>query len=656
MRWLRILLLTLGDTAYEQQRFNDAVARLNREYAGAVELEVRAWTAGFYPRDEAFQAQLRAVECDLIIAVFRVALAVELPAAPERMSDGSLYPSNTVYEVLAAIAAKRAGGLPSVHIFRHPAPSADETAGGGQTFNIAFHDFTSTDDFEQQVAHTLQDVLGNAPAREGPAAEPIIIPPVIEPTVPPPALVAPVAPGPGRREWAAAPPPQAAAPPPQAAAPPPQAAAATRTADWRFRVALVAAGVFAILAVIAWDQAIVARHRERYAAASFAEASRRLAEAEGRSQATAHSLDETARNIEAARNRLKLADNLVVAIVRELSQVLRTSDGMTAETIRQVLGKIDGALMPLFAEGGGDPDIVVAHAGILGQFAQVYLAIGDGADGRRAAERAVAMLRPLTERDPSNGEWRRDLEVSLRIVGSAALRAGDNDGATTAYEDALAISRRIAAGKPETSPEQRDLMSALTGLADAKVRSGDAAGALPLYEQASAIVRHLADADPRNSEWTRGIAILLSKVADAKARTGDRDGALATFEQALVVQREIAAAAPDDPDAQRYVAIMLGRIGDLREEKGDTAGALAADDEGLTIRRSLAAQAANNRQAQIDLTIGLYKVAGVTSGERRRKALQEALTILQRLDHETKLNDEQVALATTIRQALAERR
>jgi tetratricopeptide (TPR) repeat protein len=642
MRRLQVLLLTLGDTAYEQQRLNDAVARLNREHGGAVVVEVSAWTGGFYPRDEAFQAQLRTVECDLIIAIFRVALAVELPAPPERMSDGSLYPSNTAYEVLAAIAAKRAGGLPPVHIFRHPPATNTEPAGGAPPFDIVFHDFVSTDDFERQLTEMLRDFVGEAPAAEAAGEPPFAVPPVVEPTVPPAALVAPVAPGPAAREWTAT--------------EPPAIVPAPRPNSRRFRAAAVAAAVFAVLALIAWDQAIVARHREKHAEASLAELSQRLAEAERRSAATAHSLDETARNIEAARARLKLADNLVVAMVREMAQVLRTSEGMPPAAIREVLGKIDSALAPLFAEGGGDPDIVVAHAGILGQFGQIYLAIGDGPDGRKAAEQAVAMLRSLTERDPSNGEWQRDLGVSLRIAGSAALRAGDNDGARTAYEEALAIGRRAAAGKPETSPEQRDLMSALTGTADARLKTGDAAGALPLYEQAAAIVRRLADGDPQNSEWIRGTAILLSKIADAKARTGDRDGALATFEQALVVQREIAATAPDDADAKRYIAIILGRIGDLREEKGDTAGALAADDEGLALRRALAAQAGSNRQAQIDLTIGLYKVAGMPTGDRRRKALQEALAILQRLDHETKLNDEQVALASTIRQALNERR
>jgi tetratricopeptide (TPR) repeat protein len=642
-RPLRVLLLTLGDTEYEQQRLDGAAARLNREYAGAAALAMQPWTAGFYPRDAAFQAQLLSVECDLILGIFRVALAVELPAAPERMSDGSLYPGNTVYEVLAALGARRAGGLPPVHIFRHPAPTADERVGAERTFNITFHDFGSTDDFERQLIPVLRDFLGERGAVPADAAEPpILVPPVIEPSEPAAGDSARNLAAPTRRQ--------------RRVAAPAEPAATSDRANWRFRLAIVVAGILAVLALVAVSEAVVENHREHRVIASLAQTNQRLAEAERRNAAAAHSLDEATRNMAAARRRLKLADDLVVAMVRELSRVLRTSEGMPADTVRQALHNINDAIGPLLNEGGGDPDIVVAHAGILGQFAQVYTAIGDSAQGRKTAEQAVAMLRKLTERDKSNSEWQRDLGVSLRIMGGAALRGGDDDAAATAFEEAVAISRRLAKGAPPTAIAQRELMSALSGLADAKIRGGDAAGALPLYEEATKIVRHLADADPGNAEWTRGIAVLLSKVADAKAKTGDPDGALAAFEQALMVQREVAAAAPDNPERRRYVAIILGRIGDLREEKGDTAGALAAHDEGLAIRRALAAKGKDDRQAQIDLAVGLYKVAGVTNGERRRKALQEALAILQRLDRETKLSEDQSALVETIRHALAQRR
>src|SRR5579884_939740 len=667
MRRLRVLLLTLGDCDFDQQLLNEAVARLNDEHTGTAALELRRWTAGFYPRDPAFQAQLRELDCGLILGIFHVRAPVELPPSPERMSDGSLYPSNTPYEVLAALADANPAGLPPVHIFRHPAPARAEAA-GARAFDIEFHEFASPDDFERQVNFVLRGAL-SAPAVPPPAAESgFAIPEIVEPMAPaapaPPA--APVAPAtsaspavpasPAIAAARAAPVAPAVIPVPKAAPVAPAPETPQQPFERRQRLALVAAGVFAVLALAAGGDAFVEHRRARREAERAALLNERLTQVESRDQASARRLDETGRDLDTARSRLRLADDLVIAMVHELAAVLRPAEGMPPAAIRQAVGRLDQAMAPVFARGGDDPDIVVAHAGILGQFAQVYAGIGDDAEGRKLAEQAVAMLRKLADKDKANDEFRRDLSLSLRMVGGAALRSGDDKGAATAFQEAIAVGRTMQAETPPAPAAPRELMSALVGLGDTKTRGGDYGGALPLYEEAATLVRRLADAEPRNPEWTRGIAVLLSKVGDAKAHTGDRDGALTAFQQALVVQREVSAAAPDEPEPRRYIAIILGRIGDLREDAGDPEGALAAHNEGLTIRRNLAAEAPDSRQAQLDLAVGLYKVAVVTTGDRRRKSLQEALAILQKLDRQAKLNDEQNALVKTIRQALTERR
>jgi tetratricopeptide (TPR) repeat protein len=613
MRQLRILLLTLGDSEYEQQRLEAAVGDLNRAFAGSLRLQVQPWTGGFYPHDAAFQAQLRTVECNLIIAIFRVRDEIELPAEPERMSDGSLYPANSPYEVLAALAERRGGSLPPIHVFRHPRPNLIEPAPPDRPFELTFHDFASTDDFERQLRRILPQPTAAAGAAAG--------------TLP-------------------------------ASAPAARLAAAFfnwfARSERNFRLTAIAAAAAVVLAVIAAGVATSAHRRMQRAEAHLADANRRVADAEHRGEDAEHRLATLRGDVEAAAQRVALTDELVTTMTYEFLQTLRSADGVSPETTRQVLQHIDDAVGPLFDKAKTDPDIVIGHASMLAQFAQTDIATGDAADGRKTAERAVALLRPLNDGNSPSSEVQRAFEVSLKLVGNAASRQGDAAGAVAAYEEALAVSRRLAASEPTQMRWQREVMAALLGLGDAENRGGDAKAALANYEGALTVMRKLADAEPNNMELLRGETVIISKVGDAKDRLADGDGALTAFEEGLALQRKIAAAAPDDSERQRYVAIILGRIGDLQDAKGNKDTAAAAYDESLTIRRTLATQNLHDRQAQIDLAVGLFKSAQVAAAQPRRKDLQDALVVLQKLDRETKLTDEPAQLADAIRKALAQ--
>jgi hypothetical protein len=114
-----------------------------------------------------------------------------LPTTFQRLPSGEPYPSGTAYEVLSAIAARKAGSdLPDIYVFRYPKPPTIELDDPGEPdiklqwerlkhffdtwfkdprgqFLSAFQDFVNTHDLETKLEDCLREWL----ARQGFTAE-----------------------------------------------------------------------------------------------------------------------------------------------------------------------------------------------------------------------------------------------------------------------------------------------------------------------------------------------------------------------------------------------------------------------------------------------------------------------------------------------------
>ena len=176
VRKVTIFVSSPNDVAPERGRVQAVTVKLNREYEGLVRLETVLWEEHFYTADKSFQPQIPdAVASDIVISIFWTRIGAELPADFPHMPNGKPYPSGTAYELLTALEASKAGGVPDVYVFRKLAdatlPMADaERRRLVQTqlealevffsewfrsengeFKAAFQNFPSTDAFEQQV-------------------------------------------------------------------------------------------------------------------------------------------------------------------------------------------------------------------------------------------------------------------------------------------------------------------------------------------------------------------------------------------------------------------------------------------------------------------------------------------------------------------------
>jgi hypothetical protein len=179
-----IFVSSPDDLAPERGRVHAVATKLNREYEGIIQFETALWEEQFYKADRSFQPQiLPAVACDIVVSIFWTRIGTELPADFPRMPDGRRYPSGTAYELLTALEASKAKGVPDVYVFRKAAdvtlPVADaERRRQAQTqldaleefwsewflsesgeFKAAFQTFPSTDAFEQRIELLLRQWL-----------------------------------------------------------------------------------------------------------------------------------------------------------------------------------------------------------------------------------------------------------------------------------------------------------------------------------------------------------------------------------------------------------------------------------------------------------------------------------------------------------------
>jgi tetratricopeptide (TPR) repeat protein len=183
-RKVRVFVSSPKDVAPERGRVQAVAAKLNREYEGLVRFETVLWEEHFYTADKSFQPQIpEAVASDIVVSIFWSRIGTELPADFPRMPKGKAYPSGTAYELLTALEAAKAKGVPDVYVFRKTAdatlPTADlERRREAQTqldaleafwsewfrsdqggFKAAFQNFLTTDAFEQQLELLLRQWL-----------------------------------------------------------------------------------------------------------------------------------------------------------------------------------------------------------------------------------------------------------------------------------------------------------------------------------------------------------------------------------------------------------------------------------------------------------------------------------------------------------------
>jgi eukaryotic-like serine/threonine-protein kinase len=181
-REIRVFVASPDDVGPERRRVERIIARLNTSFGEAARFRAVRWETHYYTAHKTWQAQIpEAKDCDVVLVIFGNKLGSDLPLVfPERLPDGTPFPSGTAYELISSLESAKARERPDVFVFRTTSePSfglSEENAflaakaeyrrlngffeqwvsTSSDGFTRPSHKFTSTDDFERQVDDLLR--------------------------------------------------------------------------------------------------------------------------------------------------------------------------------------------------------------------------------------------------------------------------------------------------------------------------------------------------------------------------------------------------------------------------------------------------------------------------------------------------------------------
>jgi WD40 repeat protein len=174
-----------GDVRPERDAATRVVQRINDEQRGLLNVRDIRWETAYYGAHATFQSQIIETEaCDLVVCVFWRRLGSELPADfPQRMKNGTPYPSGTVYELVTALEAHSAKKTPDVWVYKKAQAVTDASQDADEMerrakqwralddfwkeffvnaqgqFTAAYQPFETVDQFEATFEKNLRDWL-----------------------------------------------------------------------------------------------------------------------------------------------------------------------------------------------------------------------------------------------------------------------------------------------------------------------------------------------------------------------------------------------------------------------------------------------------------------------------------------------------------------
>jgi tetratricopeptide (TPR) repeat protein len=257
------------------------------------------------------------------------------------------------------------------------------------------------------------------------------------------------------------------------------------------------------------------------------------------------------------------------------------------------------------------------------------------ADAQRHYEEAHRRALHLTELDPGNTGWQRDLSVSYEKLGNVAVAQGQLDQAARAYGDGLTIAKKLAASDPGNTQWQRDLSVSYNKRGDVALKQGQFDQAARAYGDGLTIRKTLATSDPGNTEWQRDLSVSYNKRGDVALKQGQFDQAARAYGDGLTTFKKLASNDPGNTQWQRDLSVSYEKLGDVAVAQGQLDQAARAYGDGLTIAKKLAASDPGNTEWQRDLSVSYDQlgVVAVAQGQLNQaaRAYGDGLTIRKTL-------------------------
>jgi len=185
---------------------------------------------------------------------------------------------------------------------------------------------------------------------------------------------------------------------------------------------------------------------------------------------------------------------------------------------------------------------------------------GDLVGALQCYKQSIDIVRQLTQADPDNAGFQRNLSVALNRIGAVLFAQRNLDGARAAYSAGLAMVQRLTAAHPANASFQRDLAWCHALLADVLAAQGRYTEAFEQRRSNAVITTQLANAAPNDASLQQSLAMSYQSLGDAFVPLDNIDGAVAVYRVGLGLIKRGLDANGQDPTWNQLYSSLLQKI------------------------------------------------------------------------------------------------
>ena len=259
-------------------------------------------------------------------------------------------------------------------------------------------------------------------------------------------------------------------------------------------------------------------------------------------------------------------------------------------------------------------------------------------DAWRDYKEAHRLAQRLTEGDPTNTGWQRDLSVSYGKLGDMAMAQGNLEEAAKVYGESLEVRKKLAEGDPTNTGWQRDLSVSYNKLGDVAMAQGNLEEAAKVYGESLEVRKKLAEGDPTNTGWQRDLSVSYDRIGDVAVDQGNLEEAAKAYGESLEIRKKLAEGDPTNTGWQFDLGISNGGLGTYSSHRvpGNLPRASDAYREKPSPGcKTLAEGDPTNTGWQRDLSVSYNKLGDVAMAqgnlEEAAKDYGESLAIFKKL-------------------------
>ncbi len=210
----------------------------------------------------------------------------------------------------------------------------------------------------------------------------------------------------------------------------------------------------------------------------------------------------------------------------------------------------------------------------------------EGSESASASyDEARKLLEALTQSDPSNLAWRRDLGNIYWKLGDSAINLGQCTHARNWSDKAIAIGEALTRDNPFNLAWQHELSNYHRLRGEIEIDDKNLERAREASLAAVAIAEHLHEQQPNRMEWRHSLSRSYQVLGDFELSSGRLEAARKASAKALELAEHLHKASPKNVDWLHDIAVIHEQRGDIALQGRDFKGARAAYNMAIAIAK-----------------------------------------------------------------------